>query len=230
MGTRAARRGRSGQPRRRRGGGGPGARLRLCVRRGAAMNAAVVKRTQEAPGQVIRRPPLTEAAEQAPVPLPARHHHGGERRAGIGTAVWAGVPVRGPGAARDEARGCCRGRDGYVNVECSARRTGSARPVWDESRTGLGGSDQSWRRIGPRVQALPLPSPASAGRMTPGPPFGSVRLLGSILMFSVCPLLSRSSLSLAGLFPNFFPCSVWQMGECLQIKEKGHYFLVNCPP
>ena len=65
------------------------------------MNAAVVKRTQEALGKVIRRPPLTEKLLNKP---PFRYLHdiitevsagpGSEQRGGPG-------PVRGPGAGRD---------------------------------------------------------------------------------------------------------------------------------
>lgn len=69
------------------------------------MNAAVVKRTQEALGKVIRRPPLTEKLLSKP---PFRYLHdvitevGAGPGAGVGAQVWvavrAGVPDAGLGS------------------------------------------------------------------------------------------------------------------------------------
>lgn len=107
-------------------GGGRAAELRLGGRRGAggaAMNAAVVKRTQEALGKVIRRPPLTEKLLNKP---PFRYLHdiitevGARPRPGCGPGVGAHGGGRGRGVGRElgsrcgpgvRAHGGGRGRD-----------------------------------------------------------------------------------------------------------------------
>lgn len=56
------------------------------------MNAAVVRRTQEALGKVIRRPPLTEKLLNKP---PFRYLH--DIITEVGITARAGVRVGGPG-------------------------------------------------------------------------------------------------------------------------------------
>lgn len=59
------------------------------------MNAAVVKRTQEALGKVIRRPPLTEKLLSKP---PFRYLHDIITEVGAGPGLECGLGVRGRGA------------------------------------------------------------------------------------------------------------------------------------
>lgn len=117
------------------------------------MNAAVVKRTQEALGKVIRRPPLTEKLLNKP---PFRYLHdiitevsaGPGRGSGCSpgfVGVGAGVPVRCLGAGWGSGplwgSGCGPGVRALVGVGVRAgmRVGGHCRVV---------GRDQGWRQGG----------------------------------------------------------------------------------
>lgn len=224
-------------------GGGPGAGLRLCGRRGAAMNAAVVKRTQEALGKVIRRPPLTEKLLNKP---PFRYLHDiiTEVSAGPGSELRSGP---GPGARTGCGLGCRSGGRGPCGVSgcglgcrSGGRGPGSGMRIggrcWGGGR-GLGGSDQSWRRDRTshhRALTL-LEEPGLGGtddplgylsRECPGS-------WGAFLCLPSCPTLLRADLPLspAGLFLRlFFPCSVWQMESVYKSQQKDIIFFLAPHP
>lgn len=205
-------------------GGGPGAGLRLCGRRGAAMNAAVVKRTQEALGKVIRRPPLTEKLLNKP---PFRYLHDiiTEVSAGPGSELRSGPGPRArPGCGPGCGLGCRSGVGAHVGCRGAGRSPGCRSAVGvgvGVGRRGLGGSDQSWRRDRTsRLGALPLPEePGLGGTDDPWATFpGSVPALGEhSYVFRPAPLL---------FLRLFFPCSVWQMESVYKSQEKDIILLL----
>lgn len=118
------------------------------------MNAAVVKRTQEALGKVIRRPPLTEKLLSKP---PFRYLHDIITEVGAWPGAGGGPRVSDPGGGRDPGagRGACRGLG-----------------LWCWSGAGCGSGPGAGQASGPRAGVRAGSRGPSAGRSR-GPRCGS---------------------------------------------------------